>query len=66
VRFHHGPTSDGNYPDKVLNEWSGWINDRLVADQTVWAFFNNDWNTFAPANALTLRRELSVASPAIS
>jgi uncharacterized protein YecE (DUF72 family) len=62
ARFHYGPTSDGNYPDDALRDWADWIRDRLAADQTVWAFFNNDWNTFAPANALTLRNELSVAA----
>jgi uncharacterized protein YecE (DUF72 family) len=65
LRFHYGATSTGNYPDDALRNWADWLRDRHAAGVSAWAFFNNDWNTYAPANALTLRNELSVATSAI-
>jgi uncharacterized protein YecE (DUF72 family) len=59
LRFHHGPTADGDYPHAALQKWASWIRDRQDAGQSVWAFFNNDWHTYAPRNAVTLRNELS-------
>jgi uncharacterized protein YecE (DUF72 family) len=58
LRFHHGPTADGDYPHAALQKWASWIRDRQDAGQSVWAFFNNDWHTYAPRNAVTLRNEL--------
>jgi uncharacterized protein YecE (DUF72 family) len=60
VRFHHGHRGRrGNYSRTELAEWAeriaGWSR---TAD--VWAFFNNDWEIFAPRNAITLRRLLSI------
>jgi uncharacterized protein YecE (DUF72 family) len=59
VRFHHGHRGRrGNYSDSELREWAqrirGWLEQ---AD--VYAYFNNDWEVFAPRNARTLRRLLA-------
>jgi uncharacterized protein YecE (DUF72 family) len=56
VRFHYGHRGRrGNYSDTELLEWArriaGW---GRCAD--VYAYFNNDWEVFAPRNAKTLRR----------
>jgi uncharacterized protein YecE (DUF72 family) len=56
VRFHHGHRGRrGNYSDSELREWAARIAEwgRWV---DVYAYFNNDWEEFAPANAKTLRR----------
>lgn len=56
VRFHHGHRGRrGNYSHSELEEWAR----RLRAwrqEVDVWAFFNNDWECFAPRNARTLMR----------
>jgi uncharacterized protein YecE (DUF72 family) len=54
VRFHYGARGrDGNYSDSEIQEWAerigGW---RRRVD--VYAYFNNDWRGFAPANARKL------------
>jgi uncharacterized protein YecE (DUF72 family) len=59
LRFHYGPTPDGNYTHGALREWAAWIRGQIDSGHTVWAFFNNDWNTYAPANAVALKNELS-------
>jgi uncharacterized protein YecE (DUF72 family) len=56
VRFHHGSRGRrGNYSDSELADWAetlrGWA---LRGD--VYAYFNNDWEGFAPRNAVQLRR----------
>ena len=58
VRFHHGSRgARGNYSERELDEWAerirGW-NER----GDVFAYFNNDWEGFAPRNALRLQRLL--------
>jgi uncharacterized protein YecE (DUF72 family) len=54
VRFHYGQRGRrGNYSPAELETWRR----RLAAwraRRPVFAFFNNDWEGFAPANALTL------------
>jgi uncharacterized protein YecE (DUF72 family) len=55
IRFHHGRRGrGGNYSPAELAEWR-----RRVAQwrrrATVFAYFNNDWKGYAPANALRLR-----------
>jgi len=57
VRFHRGLRGRrGNYSDSELREWS----DRIRAwDADVYAYFNNDWEAFAPRNALRLKELLS-------
>jgi uncharacterized protein YecE (DUF72 family) len=58
VRFHHGSRGHGgNYSDGELEEWA----QRLGAwgeRGDVYAYFNNDWEGFAPRNALYLRELL--------
>jgi uncharacterized protein YecE (DUF72 family) len=56
VRFHHGVRGRrGNYSESELQEWAarirGW-------DVDLYAYFNNDWEAFAPRNALRLKKLL--------
>jgi uncharacterized protein YecE (DUF72 family) len=55
VRLHYGRRGlRGNYSDAELQEWA----DRLTrwsAGHDVYAYFNNDWEGFAPRNATRLR-----------
>jgi uncharacterized protein YecE (DUF72 family) len=54
VRFHYGQRGRrGNYSDAELREWAARI-ERWSADATVFAYFNNDWEAFAPRNARRL------------
>lgn len=56
VRFHYGHRGRrGNYSDSELDEWAQRI-ARWARSVDVYAYFNNDWEVFAPRNALTLRR----------
>jgi uncharacterized protein YecE (DUF72 family) len=59
VRFHYGRGRDGNYSSSELEEWrrriAAWRSRREV-----FAYFNNDWRGFAPANARKLAAGLSV------
>lgn len=58
VRFHYGARGRrGNYSATELDRWA-----RRIAQwrrrEAVFAYFNNDWEGFAPDNALSLRRQL--------
>jgi uncharacterized protein YecE (DUF72 family) len=60
VRFHYGHRGrNGNYSATELDTWA-----RRIAQwrrQTeVYAYFNNDWQGFAPANAKALGKKLSL------
>ena len=56
VRFHSGTRGRrGNYSDAELEEWARRFETWPV---DVFAFFNNDWEGFAPRNALSLRQRL--------
>jgi uncharacterized protein YecE (DUF72 family) len=60
VRFHRGVRGRrGNYSASELQTWARRITQwrRRVE---VFAYFNNDWEGFAPRNALTLARALGV------
>jgi uncharacterized protein YecE (DUF72 family) len=59
VRFHHGHRGRrGNYSESELAEWAKRVREwRRRVD--VFLFFNNDWEVFAPRNALTLKRLLA-------
>ena len=64
VRLHYGARGrDGNYSAAEIETWP-----RRIAQwrrrQTVYAYFNNDWRGFAPANAALLARRLGVSRPA--
>jgi uncharacterized protein YecE (DUF72 family) len=55
LRFHHGRRGRrGNYSERELREWAARVR-RLAAKAAVFAYFNNDWEAFAPANAERLR-----------
>ncbi len=58
VRFHAGSRGRrGNYSATELEQWSRRLAQwRRQTD--VYAYFNNDWEGFAPANASELRRRL--------
>jgi uncharacterized protein YecE (DUF72 family) len=58
IRFHQGRRGRrGNYSETELDEWAERISKwRRRAE--VFAYFNNDWEEFAPRNALSLRRRL--------
>jgi uncharacterized protein YecE (DUF72 family) len=58
VRFHHGRRGRrGNYSKTEIAEWADRLADwrRRVE---VYAYFNNDWEVFAPRNAAALARRL--------
>ena len=60
VRFHYGARGRrGNYSDRELSEWAAKVK-RWRHNEAVFAYFNNDWQGFAPANARTLRKMIGV------
>ena len=58
VRLHHGRRGRrGNYSESELDEWAARIESwRRSAEVLV--YFNNDWEGFAPGNAVSLKRRL--------
>jgi uncharacterized protein YecE (DUF72 family) len=57
VRFHAGSRGRrGNYSESELHEWAERI--RAWPVEECFLYFNNDWEGFAPRNALRLRRLL--------
>jgi uncharacterized protein YecE (DUF72 family) len=60
VRFHRGARGRrGNYSETELREWASRIR-RWSRSADVYAYFNNDWEAFAPHNAQRLRALLGV------
>jgi uncharacterized protein YecE (DUF72 family) len=60
VRFHSGTRGlRGNYGETELDEWAQRIR-AWSASRDVYAYFNNDWEGFAPRNALRLRSLLGM------
>jgi uncharacterized protein YecE (DUF72 family) len=58
VRFHYGHRGRrGNYSATEISEWARRIG-QWRRETDVYAYFNNDWEGFAPANAIDLRRRL--------
>ncbi len=58
IRFHYGHRGRrGNYSETELQEWAARI-ERLRAKAAVFAYFNNDWEVFAPRNAARLQQLL--------
>jgi uncharacterized protein YecE (DUF72 family) len=56
VRFHHGSRGRrGNYSRRELEGWAATIDGWAAGGRDVYAYFNNDWEGFAPANAETLK-----------
>ena len=65
VRFHHGHRGRrGNYSDSELREWATRLLD-VGREAECFVYFNNDWEVFAPRNAVTLRRMLERAGAAV-
>jgi uncharacterized protein YecE (DUF72 family) len=60
VRFHSGRDRNGAYSARELRAWADRITRR---PGDVYAYFNNDWEGFAIANARTLRSLLSRVPP---
>ena len=58
IRFHYGTRGrNGNYSAREIAEWAERI-ARWRRREAVFAYFNNDWNGYAPANARMLLRRL--------
>jgi uncharacterized protein YecE (DUF72 family) len=58
VRFHHGSRGrGGNYSAAEIETWARRI-AQWRRQEAVYAYFNNDWRGFAPANARLLERRL--------
>ena len=56
VRFHYGSRGrSGNYSATELEQWAADVR-RWRHSHEVYAYFNNDWRGFAPANAVALRK----------
>jgi uncharacterized protein YecE (DUF72 family) len=55
IRFHAGARGRrGNYSDSELRIWAARL-DEWRRTHEVYAYFNNDWEGFAPRNAARLR-----------
>jgi uncharacterized protein YecE (DUF72 family) len=55
IRFHYGHRGRrGNYSETELREWAERLRE-LRSRAEIFAYFNNDWEAFAPRNALRLR-----------
>jgi uncharacterized protein YecE (DUF72 family) len=64
IRFHYGSRGrGGNYSQRELDEWAERI-ERWRARETIWAYFNNDWQGFAPRNAAYLLARLGAGTRA--
>jgi uncharacterized protein YecE (DUF72 family) len=62
VRFHFGARGRmGNYSVSEIGEWAARI-DRWRHSERVYVYYNNDWNSYAPANARVLMRDLGISS----
>jgi uncharacterized protein YecE (DUF72 family) len=60
VRFHHGHRGRrGNYSESELEEWAQRF-EQWRRRVEIYAYFNNDWEVFAPRNARWLRKRLAV------
>ena len=61
IRFHYGARGrNGNYSATEIETWARRI-AQWRRDTTVYAYFNNDWQGYAPANARLLARKLQVS-----
>jgi uncharacterized protein YecE (DUF72 family) len=58
VRMHYGRRGRrGNYSQRELEIWARRVHE-WRADGCVYVYFNNDWEAFAPRDALELRRQV--------
>jgi uncharacterized protein YecE (DUF72 family) len=59
IRFHYGTRGRrGNYSHTELEEWAQQLH-RWRSTHEMLVYFNNDWEGFAPNNALWLQRRLT-------
>jgi uncharacterized protein YecE (DUF72 family) len=66
LRLHHGARGrNGNYSPSELDHWRRRI-AAWRARREVFAYLNNDWEEFAPPNAISLRQGLSAAQPQLA
>ena len=62
VRFHWGERGwRGNYSDAEIREWASRVRDH-AAGKDAFVYFNNDWEAFAPRNALMFEGVLAEIS----
>jgi uncharacterized protein YecE (DUF72 family) len=61
VRFHYGRGRRGNYSERELRGLAPRVAE-LAEHGDVFAYFNNDWEAFAVANARRMRRLLAAES----
>jgi uncharacterized protein YecE (DUF72 family) len=60
VRFHHGARGRrGNYSRAEIEQWAGRVGE-WRRERPVFAYFNNDWEGFAPRNAMALGAALGL------
>jgi uncharacterized protein YecE (DUF72 family) len=58
IRFHYGARGRaGNYSATEIAQWAVRIS-RWRRSESVYVYYNNDWNSYAPANAGLLMRRL--------
>jgi uncharacterized protein YecE (DUF72 family) len=63
VRFHAGTRGRrGNYSEPELREWAARLHE-WSRTHDVYAYFNNDWEGFAPRNAARLKQLLPTSRP---
>lgn len=65
IRFHgleHGAAHD--YTQEEMQPWADHCRRCLDNGIAVYAYFNNDWNTRAPANAETFKEMITTKEPA--
>lgn len=56
LRFHGGQGKYwGRYREEALIDWADWMADQARGGRAVWAYFNNDTEAAAIADALTLK-----------
>jgi uncharacterized protein YecE (DUF72 family) len=61
IRFHYGSRGrGGNYSASEIETWARRI-AQWRRETSIYAYFNNDWQAFAPANALLLARRLGLS-----
>jgi uncharacterized protein YecE (DUF72 family) len=61
IRFHYGARGRrGNYSKTEIAEWADQIAGWRRTEE-IYAYFNNDWNAYAPANAHALLKQLGSA-----
>jgi uncharacterized protein YecE (DUF72 family) len=66
LRFHYGRLGPrGDYAESELRAWASSIGS-LRSEVEVFAYFNNDWEAFAPANATRLRELVEGGAEALT